>query len=89
MIRTKLIRAMMMTTMVRTAILTLSRFPDEAAKLIENWLVRENADKGWFEGGGGPSEEAQAAAEAIAQEEADASELVEKAKAEAEAAPES
>ena len=60
-----------------------------AAKLIENWLVRENADKGWFEGGGGPSEEAQAAAEAIAQEEADASELVEKAKAEAEAAPES
>ncbi|WP_306155616.1 hypothetical protein [Roseovarius sp. MMSF_3281] len=60
-----------------------------AAKLIENWLVRENAEKGWFEGEGGPSEAAREAAEAIEEEPSDASAMVEKAKAQAEAEPES
>ena len=60
-----------------------------AAKLIENWLVRENAENGWFEGEDGPSEEAREAAEAIEEEASDASEMVEEAKAQAEAAPES
>ncbi|MRU14705.1 hypothetical protein FDP25_04590 [Roseovarius sp. A21] len=60
-----------------------------AAKLIENWLVRENAQNGWFEGVDGPSDEARKAAEAIEDEGTDASELAEKAMAEAEEAPES
>lgn len=60
-----------------------------AAKLIENWLVRENAENGWFEGEDGPSEAARKAAEAIEDEDADASALAEKAMAEAEEAPES
>lgn len=60
-----------------------------AAKLIQNWLVRENARNGWFEGEATPSEEALKAAEAIAEDESDASDLVDAAKAEAESAPES
>lgn len=48
-----------------------------AAKLIQNWLVRENVDKGWFEGGEAGRAEAKAALEALeaaeaAQAEADA-----------------
>jgi len=60
-----------------------------AAKLIENWLVRENANNGWFEGEAGPTEEARKAAESIEEEPSDASALVEDAKAQAEATPES
>jgi hypothetical protein len=60
-----------------------------AAKLIENWLVRENAKNGWFEGEAGPTEEARKAAEALEQEPSDASDLLEKAKDDAETAPES
>ena len=60
-----------------------------AAKLIENWLVRENAENGWFEGAEGPSEAARKAAESIEDEGVDSSELAEKAMAEAEEAPES
>lgn len=41
-----------------------------AAKLIENWLVRQNARKGWFEDDGTPSEAAQEAEAALAAEEA-------------------
>ncbi len=36
-----------------------------AAKLIQNWLVRENVDKGWFEGGEKGRAEALAALQAI------------------------
>lgn len=36
-----------------------------AAKLIQNWMVRENAKIGWFEDEGGPSEQAQAAKAAL------------------------
>lgn len=36
-----------------------------AAKLIQNWLVRENVDKGWFEGGEQGRAEALAALEAL------------------------
>ena len=60
-----------------------------AAKLIENWLVRENAENGWFEGADGPSEAARKAAESIEEEPSDASALVEEAKAQAEAPSES
>lgn len=60
-----------------------------AAKLIENWLVRENANNGWFEGEAGPSEEALKAAESVEDEPSDATALVEQAKSEAEAVPES
>ena len=60
-----------------------------AAKLIENWLVRENAENGWFEGEAGPTEAARKAAESIEEEPSDASALVEEAKSGADAVPES
>jgi len=60
-----------------------------AAKLIQNWLVRENANNGWFESEATPSEEAQKAAEAIVEDRSETSDLVDAAKAEAESAPES
>lgn len=41
-----------------------------AAKLIQNWMVRENNAKGWFETDGVPSAEAQAAEAAVEAEEA-------------------
>jgi hypothetical protein len=55
-----------------------------AAKLIQNWLVRENARNGWFEGEAGPSEEALKAADAVTEEEAEPSDLVEAAEPEPE-----
>ncbi|MDF1671101.1 MAG: hypothetical protein P1U83_15960 [Roseovarius sp.] len=36
-----------------------------AAKLIQNWMVRENNAHGWFEDDGVPSDQAKAAAEAL------------------------
>jgi hypothetical protein len=51
-----------------------------AAKLIQNWLVRENVDKGWFEGGEAGSLEAKAALEAL-----EAAEAAEAAQAEEDA----
>ncbi len=36
-----------------------------AAKLIQNWMVRENNTHGWFEDEGVPSDQAKAAAEAL------------------------
>ena len=48
-----------------------------AAKLIQNWLVRENARNGWFEGGVAGSAEAEAALRAVEEEEARAAEAAE------------
>jgi hypothetical protein len=55
-----------------------------AAKLIENWLVRENAGNGWFEGEDGPTQEAKTAAEALEEEPSDAAARLDEVKAEAE-----
>ncbi|MFK7938566.1 MAG: hypothetical protein AB8B82_04255 [Roseovarius sp.] len=41
-----------------------------AAKLIQNWMVRENSKNGWFEADGVPSPEAEAARAAVEAEEA-------------------
>ena len=45
-----------------------------AAKLIQNWLVRQNAKHGWFEGGEAGRAEAEAALQAVEAEEAQAAE---------------
>ncbi len=42
-----------------------------AAKLIQNWMVRENSKQGWFEADGVPSPEAEAARAAVEAEEAE------------------
>ena len=43
-----------------------------AAKLIQNWLVRQNVKHGWFEGGEAGRAEAEAALQAVEAEEAQA-----------------
>jgi hypothetical protein len=58
-------RTMLGSGLTQTKAQQMRNLSRNAAKLIQNWLVRENAEKGWFEGGERGRAEALSALQAI------------------------